>query len=68
MAQRKTVIIVDDIDESPAAETIAFALDGVSYEIDLSSSNAAKLRAAVQPWVSSARRIGGRRRRGTSST
>ncbi len=64
MAQRRTVILVDDVDDSPADATITFALDGVTYEIDLSSSNAAQLRAALQPWMDSARRTGGRRRRG----
>jgi len=37
-------------------------LDGVSYEIDLSTKNAKKLRAALQPWIQAGRRVGGRRR------
>ena len=65
MAQRRIVTLVDDTDETPADETIALALDGVSYEIDLSLSNAAELRGTMKPWVDSARRTGGRRRRGT---
>lgn len=65
MAQRRIVTLVDDTDETPADETIALALDGVSYEIDLSSSNAAELRETMKPWVDSARRTGGRRQRGT---
>jgi hypothetical protein len=36
----------------------------VSYEIDLSAKNAAKLRDALSTWVGSARRSGGRRSSG----
>lgn len=66
VAQRRTVILVDDVDASTADETVTFALDGVTYEIDLSSRNAQQLRAALQPWMDSARRTGGGRRRTTS--
>lgn len=67
MAQKTLVLLQDDIDGSEAAETINFTLDGVSYEIDLSERNAAKLREAMAPFVSHARRVGGagtRRRTG----
>ena len=40
MAQRVEVVLIDDIDGGKAAETVTFALDGVSYEIDLSDKNA----------------------------
>jgi hypothetical protein len=61
MVSKMTVVLEDDIDGSVAAETIRFALDGINYEIDLSSGNAEKLRAAVGPWIGSARRTGGRK-------
>ncbi|HET7723731.1 MAG TPA: Lsr2 family protein [Propionibacteriaceae bacterium] len=61
MVSKMTVVLEDDVDGSPAAETIRFALDGVNYEIDLSSGNAEKLRSAVAPWIGSARRTGGRK-------
>lgn len=61
MAQRIQVTLEDDIDGSVASETIQFGLDGVSYEIDLSDENAAKLRDALASWVGHARRVGGRR-------
>ena len=61
MAQRVQVMLVDDIDNTDADETVTFALDGVSYEIDLNTSNAAKLRDALAPWVGHARRSGGRK-------
>src|SRR5260370_7271645 len=44
MAQKVQVLLVDDLDGSEAAETVAFGLDGASYEIDLSTANAGKLR------------------------
>ena len=44
MAQKVQVLLVDDLDGSEATETVTFGLDGVSYEIDLSSGNASKLR------------------------
>ena len=61
MAQQVQVLLVDDIDGGKAAETVSFALDGVQYEIDLSTKNAAKLRDALSSWVGNARRAGGRR-------
>lgn len=70
MAQRVQVILVDDIDGGQATETVTFALDGVTYEIDLSEKNAARLRDSMAEWVGSARRAGGRkvagRRAGTT--
>jgi hypothetical protein len=71
MAQKVQVILVDDVDGGEAAETVSFALDGVSYEIDVSEGNADALRDALAPWVGHARRVGGRsgggRARATSS-
>jgi hypothetical protein len=63
MAKKVTVTLVDDFDgEGAADETVEFGLDGVSYEIDLSSKNAAKLRNELKQWVDAGRRVGGRRR------
>jgi hypothetical protein len=61
MAQRVNIVLEDDLDGSPADETVTFALDGVSYEIDLSDTNAGKLRDALAPYVGHARRSSGRR-------
>lgn len=60
MAQKVQVILVDDFDGGDADETVTFALDGASYEIDLSTDNAAALREAFAPYVGAARRVGGR--------
>lgn len=59
MAQKVTIVLVDDVDGSEAAETVTFALDGKSYEIDLNEKNAAKLRDALAPWLGHARRLTG---------
>ncbi|MBA2807364.1 MULTISPECIES: histone-like nucleoid-structuring protein Lsr2 [Streptomyces] len=56
MAQRVVVTLFDDIDGSEAAETIAFGLDGKSYEIDLNQANAKKLRKALAPYVEAGRK------------
>jgi hypothetical protein len=62
MATMTLVTLVDDLDGSEAAESVSFALDGASYEIDLSDSNAEKLRDALAGYVASARRVDGSRR------
>lgn len=64
MAQKVTVTLVDDLDGGQADETVEFALDGVSYQIDLSNDNATELRDALGGYVSSARRAGGRKKPG----
>ena len=61
MAQKVHIVLVDDIDGSDAEETVTFGLDGATYEIDLNSANAAKLRDAVAAYVGHARKVGGRR-------
>ena len=65
MARRIVVASEDDIDGSPAVETIHFGLDGVSYEIDLSARNAAALRASLERYRAAGRRVGGVRERPT---
>jgi hypothetical protein len=64
VAQKVTVSLIDDLDGNKADETVEFGLDGKSYEIDLSSGNAGKLRDALAGYVAAARRPGGRRRSG----
>ncbi len=57
MAQKVQVILVDDLDGGAADETVTFALDGVSYEIDLSTKHAGQLRDALASWVAGARKL-----------
>src|ERR1700710_2723977 len=66
MAQRTIVHLVDDVSGDDADETVAFSLDGQSYEIDLSADNATRLRESLAEFVASARKSnaparGGRR-------
>jgi hypothetical protein len=67
MAQKVQVVLVDDLDGGSADETVTFSLDGVSYEIDLSHDNAARLRDLMAPYVGHARRASGPSRRAPRS-
>lgn len=58
MAKKVQVSLIDDLDESAAAETLTFGLDGTSYEIDLSKKNAASLRDALANYVAHGRKVG----------
>ncbi|MFC5720755.1 Lsr2 family protein [Streptomyces gamaensis] len=60
MAQKVQVLLVDDLDGGEADETVTFALDGKSYEIDLTDANAQKLRDSLAEFVKSGRKTGGR--------
>jgi hypothetical protein len=64
VAARTIVHLIDDIDGGEADETVSFALDGVEYDIDLSSGNADSLRKALGEFVTSGRRTSGRKVRG----
>lgn len=57
MAQKVNIILVDDLDESEAAETVSFGLDGTSYEIDLNDAHAAELREALAGYLGHARKV-----------
>ncbi|WP_433784600.1 histone-like nucleoid-structuring protein Lsr2 [Actinomycetospora sp. CA-101289] len=63
MAQKTIVTLVDDLtgEEAEDISTVEFALDGVTYEIDLDEKNSSKLRDALADYVAAARRTGGRR-------
>lgn len=61
MARKTFVELIDDIDGGKADETVTFSLDGVGYEIDLTADNAQKLRDELGKWVSTARRVSGRK-------
>lgn len=68
VAKQTTVTLIDDIDGSEAEEQVEFAIDGKSYEIDLSAANGARLRDALAPFVSAARRTSTRRSSGGSTS
>ncbi|MFL6098572.1 MAG: histone-like nucleoid-structuring protein Lsr2 [Actinomycetales bacterium] len=50
---------VNDSD-ARTSETVTFGIDGRDYEIDLSKQDAERLRATIAPYISAARRVGGR--------
>lgn len=51
MAQRTTVIVTDDLDGSERVAMASFALEGIEYRVDLSESNAKKLKKALSPYI-----------------
>lgn len=59
------VVLVDDIDGTPAKDTVTFSFQGVTYEIDLSEEHISEMSADFEKWISSSRRIGGRAVRGS---
>ena len=60
MAKETITKLIDDLDGGEAHETVKFGLDGHSYEIDLSTKNATKLRNVLTPYLDSANRVSGR--------
>jgi hypothetical protein len=70
MAQKVLVQLVDDLDGTSSTDiaTVTFGLDGVSYEIDLTEGNATNLREHLSEFIASARRTGGRVKRGGAIT
>jgi len=58
MAQKVSVALEDDLDGSPAAETVRFGLGGAEYEIDLSKKNARAFRKGLSQFVEHARKAG----------
>ena len=63
MAQKTIVTLIDDLtgEEAEDITTVEFALEGVTYEIDLADDNAAKLRNNLSPYVAAARKTSTRR-------
>ena len=57
MAKQIVESFIDDIDGSEAEKTTTFAIDGTSYEIDLSGKNREDLEKALAPYITVARPI-----------
>ncbi|HKN96175.1 MAG TPA: Lsr2 family protein [Pseudonocardiaceae bacterium] len=68
MASKTVVELFDDLDGGPADETVSFALDGVDYEIDLSTAHAAALREILGEFVAKAHKTPARTRRARRSS
>jgi hypothetical protein len=53
VVQKYLVQLIDDLTQEPleegAGESVFFAVDGVSYAIDLTSAHAEELRSALAP-------------------
>lgn len=64
MVQKVSYVLIDDVDGGDAVETVTFGLDGVTYEIDLSAENAARIRESFAEWIGAGRRTSGRRTTG----
>jgi hypothetical protein len=62
MAQRVQVILVCDLHEgeTPGTETVTFAVDGSTYEIDVCEQHGRELRDSFARYVAAARRASGR--------
>ena len=67
MSQKVHIVLVDDIDQSDAEETVTFGLDGKEYAIDLNTKNAQSLRDALAPYVAHGRPVSSRGGRRSSS-
>lgn len=67
MAQQLVTEWRDDVEGGDADETIQFAFDGVTYEIDVNTANATKMREQLRYWAEKGRRTGGRAKPGTAA-
>jgi hypothetical protein len=67
VASKTVVELFDDLDGGRADETVGFALDGVEYEIDLSTENATALRDGMAEFIRHAHRVTSRTRRASTS-
>jgi hypothetical protein len=63
VASKTVVELFDDLDGGRADETVIFALDGVEYEIDLSTANAATLRDGLAEYIGHGHKVTGRTKR-----
>jgi nucleoid-associated protein Lsr2 len=63
VAQKTIVTLIDDLtgEEAEDISTVEFALEGVTYEIDLANDNATKLRDNLARYVAAARKTSAKR-------
>lgn len=64
MAKETITRLIDDLDGGVAHETVTFGLDGHTYQIDLSTKHAKKLRADLAPYLDAGSRVSTRTQRG----
>jgi Lsr2 len=53
----RNFVLVDDLDQSPGAQTIYFTVNGQEYEIDLSEENVERFNSALREFVDAARPV-----------
>lgn len=58
--KKTQILLIDDLDQSVAVDTVEFAHKGVCYEIDLSAEHIAEMDEAFAKWIAAARRVTGR--------
>jgi hypothetical protein len=59
MAKRPEIQLIDDLDGADADATVKFSVEGVHYEIDLSTAHAAEFQAVLAPFIAAARKVTG---------
>ena len=57
MARRVLINMTDDLDGTEGAETVQFAYDGRTYEIDLAEGNRRGLEEFLERYINAARRV-----------
>lgn len=67
MAQRVQIHMIDDLTGEEAQETVRFGLEGIEYEIDLTTKNAVALRTALSEYVEKGRKASSGRKGRNSS-
>ena len=62
MAQKVQVLLTCDLEdgEKPATQTVSFAADGTTYEMDVCVKHAKQFRDSLAPYVAAARRVSSR--------
>lgn len=63
----RKVMLVDDLDGSPADETVSITYKGAEYTLDLSRDNAEALDSALRPFLSKATRNSKKRPRSNAA-
>ena len=67
MVRQVQYVLIDDVDGSPAVETIAFARGGQHFEIDLNEEHARQFNEFLDYWSSHARKVASPHGRATRS-
>lgn len=72
MAQKTLIQLVDDLDGTALSDgngrTVTFALEGLTYEIDLSDAHVDELTETLAPYVAAGRKVAGRKSAARAST